>query len=346
MSNDLATINQFAVMPVMELAGAISRYRAIIDFTRQIMKEGIDYGTIPGTEKPTLMKPGAEKLANFFGLTPVFEPVEIIKDWTGQQHGEPFFEYQYKCKLYRGDWLIAEGVGSCNSWEKKYRYRWVTEDEVPAHLHLNVLAQRKSSLVEFEFAINKRETSGKYGKPAEYWDSFETAIAAGDARKTTRKTSSGKELNAWEISSIVYRVPNEDVFSQVNTIDKMAQKRALVAAVLIGVNASEFFTQDLEDMDIEPTVIDVTPTATTPKSETKPEPPKQNGNGKKNGHVRNPQTLLAEVNAITNDHYKNEAHLNHVLGSWPDFSDDAAYKAAINSAVDHANTKEDDNIPF
>jgi hypothetical protein len=51
-------------------------------------------------------------------------------------------------------------------------------------------------------------------------------------------------------------VPNEDIASQVNTINKMAQKRALVAATLIAVNASEFFTQDLEDWgeyaEIEP----------------------------------------------------------------------------------------------
>jgi hypothetical protein len=35
----------------------------------------------------------------------------------------------------------------------------------------------------------------------------------------------------------------------VNTIQKMAQKRALVAATLIATSASEFFTQDVEDVD-------------------------------------------------------------------------------------------------
>jgi hypothetical protein len=33
-----------------------------------------------------------------------------------------------------------------------------------------------------------------------------------------------------------------------NTLEKMAEKRALVAAVLIGVGASDIFTQDLEDL--------------------------------------------------------------------------------------------------
>jgi hypothetical protein len=35
----------------------------------------------------------------------------------------------------------------------------------------------------------------------------------------------------------------------VNTIQKMAQKRALVAATLLATSASEFFTQDVEDTD-------------------------------------------------------------------------------------------------
>ena len=45
----------------------------------------------------------------------------------------------------------------------------------------------------------------------------------------------------------LYRVPNPDVADLVNTIQKMAQKRALVAATLIATSASEFFTQDVED---------------------------------------------------------------------------------------------------
>ncbi|XWK91766.1 MAG: hypothetical protein U7127_31630 (plasmid) [Phormidium sp.] len=39
----------------------------------------------------------------------------------------------------------------------------------------------------------------------------------------------------------------QGIWNSQNTICKIAQKRCLVAAVLIGVGASEFFTQDLED---------------------------------------------------------------------------------------------------
>ena len=48
----------------------------------------------------------------------------------------------------------------------------------------------------------------------------------------------------------VYRVPNPDVVGLKNTIMKMAQKRAFVGAILLATGASEFFTQDVEDMVI------------------------------------------------------------------------------------------------
>jgi hypothetical protein len=56
----------------------------------------------------------------------------------------------------------------------------------------------------------------------------------------------------WEIDvdTALYRIPNPDGADVVNTIQKMAQKRALVAATLIATSASEFFTQDVEDADL------------------------------------------------------------------------------------------------
>jgi hypothetical protein len=50
-------------------------------------------------------------------------------------------------------------------------------------------------------------------------------------------------------SQQVGRVFNPDIADQVNTIQKMSQKRSLVAVTLLAVNASEFFTQDVEDFN-------------------------------------------------------------------------------------------------
>jgi hypothetical protein len=71
------------------------------------------------------------------------------------------------------------------------------------------------------------------------------------------------------------KVPNPDVADLVNTIDKVAQKRALIAATLIAVNASEFFTQDVEDMPgfVDSEVVTPVTAESAPKRPTFPTRP-------------------------------------------------------------------------
>lgn len=234
-------------LPVMTIEEARERHQAMRAYVNSLMHEGEDFGKIPGTDKNTLLKPGAEKLCTLFGLTKHFELVRSVEDWTGEAHGgEAFFYYLYRCTLKRGGQAIAEGDGSANSWESKYRWRWVQAQDVPESVDRARLRKRGGKISEFTFAVDKAETGGKYGKPAEHWQAFKDAVAKGTARKIRKKTGAGKELDAWEIESVVYRVPNQDVADVVNTVQKMASKRALVAATLMAVNASDYFTQDLE----------------------------------------------------------------------------------------------------
>jgi hypothetical protein len=268
----LVPISPLAVMPVMDLTQAVERRDAIVKLTQRIMVEGIDFGTVPGTNKPTLFKPGAEKLTTFFGLSPRFQIIKEIEDW-GNGGREPFLYYWYKCQLWRGDLLVGEGDGSCNSHENRYRWRWVDEADIPPTANPELLKKRGGRISEFVFAIDKGETTGKYGKPEAYWQRFRDAINDGTATKTQRTTAKGAVYDAWEIDSTQYRIPNDDIASLANTILKMAQKRALVAATLIAVNASEFFTQDLEDMVIDGEYEDV-PLKPRPPVATD-DPPKQ-----------------------------------------------------------------------
>lgn len=246
--------------PAASLETMLGTYQIKLDFIHKILVRDVDFGVIPGTgAKPALFKAGAEKIASFFALAPVFEDVTIVEDWTGADHnGEPLFYYRQRCKLYRGDRLIGSAEGSCNSWESKYRYRWVPESELPAGINKSGLKTKDGSISEMTFAVEKAETTGKYGKPAEYWRQFQDAITNGTATKG-KKTIKDKTYDVWIIGATVYRVPNPDVSDQINTILKMAQKRALVAAVLITTNTSENFTQDIEDY-VEGNVIEVSPT--------------------------------------------------------------------------------------
>jgi len=213
--------DEFAIMPVMDIQLAVNRRDTLVEFVKGIMVEGTDYGIIPGTDKPTLLKPGAEKLTTFFGLSPKFEVLEKNLDWNGDNHhGEPFFYFQYGCLLYRGEMLVGHGVGSCNSWEKKYRFR--TANPVCPECGQEAIIKGKEEYGGGWLCWHKKGGCGK-------------------------KWSDGAEEIEGQDRGMI---KNENPQDLVNTIDKMAQKRSLIAATLIAVNASEFFTQDLEDMEI------------------------------------------------------------------------------------------------
>lgn len=256
---DIVRVEDF--MPLMSVAQAIQKKEQINGFIAGVMTEGEDYGHMPGEnrkeKRKVLLKPGAEKLCSIFGFAPRYDAEQIIEDWTGRDHaGEPLFYYRYKCSLYRGDRCMGEAVGSANSWEAKHRYRWVGADQVPTGTDKSKLVSKGSRRLTFEpqFAIKARETGGKYGKPDSYWDAFEKAIADGTAHERTKESQGGRKMAGWEmeIDQTVYRLPNPDSADVVNTCQKMAQKRALVAAVLIVTNCSDAFTQDLEDAVEEP----------------------------------------------------------------------------------------------
>jgi hypothetical protein len=247
--NQLATADSF--MPTLTIEQALERYGMMAQFVEKVLRKDLDFGVIPGATKPSLYKPGAEKLSTIFGLSPEFIYDVTIEDWLGEQYGEPFFAYRLRCRLTKNGVLIGEGVGAANSWESKYRYRWITADELPADMDLSTLRSRdgRKSHFEFDFALEKRETGGKYGKPPEYWEAFAAAIQGGQARRIEKETKSGKRMGGWEmtVGAKQYRIPNPDIADVVNTVLKMAKKRAHVDAVLNGTNASDFFTQDVED---------------------------------------------------------------------------------------------------
>jgi hypothetical protein len=138
--------------------------------------------------------------------------------------------------------------------EPKYGYVWKTLKELPEGIDISKLPSRTigKKISEFDFAINRAQTVGQYGKPQEYWEKWLEAIDSGVAKKIKKRSVNGRKFDAWEIDETLtlYRVLNHDIMSMKNTIMKMAQKRAFVGAILLATGASEFFTQDIEDIDI------------------------------------------------------------------------------------------------
>lgn len=157
----------------------VHQTQKILQIKDKAMLEGVHYGVIPGCKKPSLWKPGAEKLCHAFRLQPEFEttaqddPNRTINwekwDYKNKTKMEGmttgYMEYDSRCTLTHiptGDVWARNVSGSCNSFEARYR-----------------------------------------------------------------------SLSPYDVK---------------NTLEKMSEKRSLVAAVLIGTAASDIFTQDVEDL--------------------------------------------------------------------------------------------------
>ena len=53
--SDAIVEHRMDLMPALSIDEAVARYNAVVEFTKRVMKDGKDYGAIPGTgNKPTL----------------------------------------------------------------------------------------------------------------------------------------------------------------------------------------------------------------------------------------------------------------------------------------------------
>lgn len=89
----------------------------IQDVLRTVMKDGTHYGTIPGTNKPTLFKAGAEKILSTFRIA--IEP-EVLDLSTLD---EVRFRVLARATSQASGAFLGSGVGECSSSEEKYNWR-------------------------------------------------------------------------------------------------------------------------------------------------------------------------------------------------------------------------------
>lgn len=212
-----------AAMTVQQVLGQVALIQQIM---ATAMKDGEHFGRIPGCgDKPTLLKPGAEKLCLTFRLAPTYDVDEHNLD---RDHRE----YRVKCTLssiLTGAFL-GQGVGTCSTMENKYRFR-----------------------------TGAAEVTDK-PVPRAYWD-----MRAEDPAKAQEliggKGFTVKKVDgrSWMIAKGGEKVEHDNPADHFNTVLKMAKKRALVDAVLTATAASDIFTQDLED--ISANIVATTPPA-------------------------------------------------------------------------------------
>ena len=206
-SEDLATVT--VVDGELSIDSLIAQVAKVQEAMKAVMRSGELYGVIPGTEKPTLLKPGAEKLCLLFRLDPQYKI-------TRTDHDDGHLEYEVICTLYHipTGQRVGSGVGFCSSRESKYSYRRGT--------HTCPTCGEETII----------KGKAEYGGGWLCW---------------RKKGGCGGKFNDDEFGEIGM-VENSDIADVFNTVLKMSKKRAMVDAALTATAASDIFTQDLEDM--------------------------------------------------------------------------------------------------
>jgi len=244
-----------AVIPEIEV-GAMSvesltaQMVIVKEAMTSVMKKDEHYGVIPGCgKKPSLLKPGAEKLCMMFRLAPEYK---VIRRPMENGH----VEHEVVCTLrhIQSGLAFGQGVGSCSTMETKYRYR--TSDRV-------------CPKCEKEGTVIKGQE--QYGGGWICW---------------TKKGGCGAKFNNGDKTiedQRLERVEYDNPADYYNTVLKMAKKRAQVDAVLTVTAASDMFTQDLEELKANGVIGDGTPQydndppvpTKKPQAQSKQPPPAQ-----------------------------------------------------------------------
>jgi hypothetical protein len=194
------------------IAAIKSRVATIAALRKDLLKKDVDYGVIPGTKKDSLLKPGAEKLLLAFRIS-----------WTHKitttELGGAHRDYTIVTTLMsNGGEVLGEGIGSCTTLEKTYRY-----------MH---------GPVEF---------TGR-PVPQEYWTLRKT-----DPAKAQQMLGDGMvarknpETDKYEITCQGGDIENPDPADKYNTCLKMATKRSIVDATSKVLAVSDMFESDYDD---------------------------------------------------------------------------------------------------
>lgn len=180
---------------------------------RAVMKEGIHYGVIPGVDKPTLLKPGAEVLNVLFRIAPSYQSEKVF-------HPDGHLTVISRCRLTHipTGLLLAEAEGLCTTRESKYAWRNGKRRCPDCGAEAIVRSSKKSAY----FCISNE---------------------GGCGHRFPFGSDKAGQLDQQEVG----KVPNPDLPDSFNTVLKMGNKRALIGACLNATAASDIFTQDMED---------------------------------------------------------------------------------------------------
>lgn len=214
MANDVV-VHQIGAL---QSAADVARNMDVIrDLMKTVLRDEVHYGKIPGCgDKPALLQPGGQKLAQLFNLAPGYRIETRDDDGGAEVRGHREYEVVCTLTLRTTGMVVGEGVGTCSTMESKYRYRF--------------------------------ENTGA-DVPKAYWDTRDPDLIGG-RNYSARKVWEGAANRRKQVWRIFERVAHDNPADYYNTCLKIAKKRAFLDAVLTATAASDIFMPD-DDTDPE-----------------------------------------------------------------------------------------------
>lgn len=208
MAGELARIETASTQLTVDQV--INRLESVQELTRRAMIPNVDYGVIPGTgSKPTLLKAGAEKLCLLFRFAPKYHTVKTMS-------ADGHMTVDSTCQIMSLDeTFLGEATAICTTRESKYAWRRA-ERQCPRC--------GKSAIIK--------------GK-AEYGGGFVCF------KKKNGCGATFGDNDASIVSQQTGRVANEDLPDSYNTVIRIAEKRAYLAAVRLVTGCSSIFDEEI-----------------------------------------------------------------------------------------------------
>lgn len=199
----------------VSVTAMVQQQSLIQEYMAKILKPDHHYGVIPGCgDKPTLLKPGAEKLMFAFNLRCEFD-IETTALTGGHK------EVRVVAHIINKDTgaEVGQGVGEGSTRESKWLYRTGVNEPT-------------------EFKV-----------PKEYWNDRDIDILRDvDPELMGLPLSTVKVDGVWFIAVKGEKVEHDNPADYLNTVLKMTKKRAMVDGVITVTACSDIFTQDIEEM--------------------------------------------------------------------------------------------------
>jgi hypothetical protein len=208
MAGELARIETASTQLTVDQV--ISRLESVQELTRRAMIPNVDYGVIPGTgSKPTLLKAGAEKLCLLFRFAPKYRTAKTMSP-------DGHMTVDSTCQIISLDeTFLGEATAICTTRESKYAWR---------------RAERQCPRCGKAAIIKGKE---EYGGG---WLCFKKKGGCG---------ATFGDNDASIVSQKTGRVANDDLPDSYNTVIRIAEKRAYLAAVRLVTGCSSIFDEEI-----------------------------------------------------------------------------------------------------